>query len=655
MMRRIIATSLRFRFIVIAGAAILMLFGIGQLQAMPVDVFPEFAPPRVEVQTITLGLSAAEVEELVTVPLEQSLAGIENLTTLRSKSVAQLSQIELRFKPGTDLLKARQLVQERITGVTGTLPTWASPPFLMQPLSSTSRVMKIGLSSDTVDLIDMSSISYWTVRARLLGVPGVANVMIFGERLEQYQVQTIPEKLAEYGVSVETVMEATSEALESGILMYTPAHAIGTGGFIDTPNQRLNVVHAPPVVGPDNLAHIKVEGKDGRLVDLAEVARLVRDHQPLHGEAVINDGPGILLIVEKFPWANTLDVTRGVETAMDELRPGLTGIEVDTTIFRPASFIELALANLTSALLIGSLLVFVVLILFLYDWRTALISLVAIPLSLMAATMILFLRETTINTMVLAGLVISVGVVVDDAIIDIENIVRRLRQHRLEGTGVPTARVILESSLEVRSAIVYATLINIVTITPVFLIEGLTGAFFQPLVISYALAVFASLVVALTVTPALAYILLRNAPIEQSRSPITKRLQDAYAGFLSRILRTARPAFVTVGLVSVVGIGAWPQLGQALLPDFKERDFLMHWVTAPGTSHDEETRITVAACVELRQIEGVRNCGSHIGQAFLGDEPYGIEFGENWISVDPAVDYEDTHAAIQSVVDGYPG
>jgi CzcA family heavy metal efflux pump len=450
-------------------------------------------------------------------------------------------------------------------------------------------------------------------------------------------------------------MEATSEALESGILMYTPAHAIGTGGFIDTPNQRLNVVHAPPVVGPENLAHIKVEGKDGKLVDLTEVARLVRDHQPLHGEAVVNDGPGILLIVEKFPWANTLDVTRGVEAAMDELRPGLVGIEVDTTIFRPASFIELALANLTSALLIGSLLVFVVLIVFLYDWRTALISLVAIPLSLMAAAMVLYARETTINTMVLAGFVISVGVVVDDAIIDIENIVRRLREHRLEGSKVPTARIILESSLEVRSAIVYATLIDIVTITPVFFIEGLSGAFFQPLVISYGLAVLASLFVALTVTPALAYILLRNAPIENQRSPIAKRLQLAYSTFLARILRSARPAFVTVGLVSVVGIGLWPQLGQSLLPDFKERDFLMHWVTAPGTSHEEETRITVAACVELRQIEGVRNCGSHIGQAFLGDEPYGIEFGENWISVDPAVDYDDTHAAIQSVVDGYPG
>ncbi len=655
MLRLIIATSLRFRFIIVASAAVLMFFGLGQIRNMPVDVFPEFAPPKVEVQTITLGLSAAEVESLVTVPLEQALAGVEGLDILRSKSVAQLSQIEMIFESGTDLLRARQLVQERINGITGTLPTWASPPFIMQPLSATSRVMKIGLSSDTVDLLDLSSMSYWTIRARLLGVPGVANVMIYGERLEQMQVQVIPEKLAEHGISIATVMESTSEALDEGILMFSEANAFGTGGWIETANQRLNIAHPPPIRGAEDLAHVQVSGRDGNLVNLDEVAELVRGHQPLHGEAVINDGRGIMLIVEKFPWANTLDVTRGVEAAMEDLKPGMAGIDVDTTIFRPASFIEIALANLTSALLIGSLLVFVVLILFLFDWRTALISLVAIPLSLMAAAMVLYLTDVTINTMILAGLVISVGVVVDDAIIDIENIVRRLRQNRVQKTGVSTARIILDASLEVRSAIVYATLIDIVAITPVFFIEGLSGAFFFPLAVAYGLAVLASLVVALTVTPALAYILLRNAPIERHRSPVTQRLQDAYQRLMTRIVGGARPAFATVAAVSVLGVVVWPLLGQSLLPDFKERDFLMHWVTAPATSAEEETRISIDACIELRSIPGVRNCGSHIGQAFLSDEPYGVEFGENWISIDPSVDYDATHAAVQEVVDGYPG
>ncbi|HSL76850.1 MAG TPA: efflux RND transporter permease subunit, partial [Candidatus Limnocylindrales bacterium] len=654
-MRQIIATSLRFRFIVVALAAGLMIFGAAQVRAMPVDVFPEFAPPKVEIQTICIGLSAEEVEQLVTVPIEQSLAGIEGLETIRSKSVIQLSQVVLLFKPGTNELKARQLVAERLAQITPSLPTWAAPPVMLQPLSATSRVMKIGLSSETVDQIDMSMISYWTIRPRLLSVPGVANIAIWGEQIDMLAVQAIPEKMIEKGVALTAIMDAVSETLDDGLLQFNPGNFTGTGGYVDTPNQRFVIRHVPPVVSVDDLAHVTVPGRDGQPVPLTDVVELVRDHQPLIGEAVINDGPGVMLIVEKFPWANTLDVTRGVEEALDQLRPGLPGIVVDHTIFRPASFIELALHNLSNALILGSVLVFVILVIFLFEWRTALISLVAIPLSLMAAAMVLYIRDVTINTMILAGFVISVGVVVDDAIIDVENITRRLRQARLEGSSRSTASIVLDSSLEVRSAIVYATLIDVIAVSPVFFISGLSGSFFQPLVVSYGLAVLASLVVALTVTPALAFILLRNAPIEKQRSPITKRLQDAYASVIARVLRGTRPAFVTVGLVSMVGLGVWPQLGQSLLPDFKERDFLMHWVTAPGTSIGEETRVTIAACNELRQIPGVRNCGSHIGQAFVADEPYGVEFGENWISVDPNVDYDKTHAAVLEVVNGYPG
>jgi Cu/Ag efflux pump CusA len=271
---------------------------------------------------------------------------------------------------------------------------------------------------------------------------------------------------------------------------------------------------------------------------------------------------------------------------------------------------------------------------------------------------VLFLRETTINTMVLAGLVISVGVVVDDAIIDVENIVRRLRQHRL-ATGdrslAATSRIVLSSSLEVRSAIVYATLIDVVAVTPVFFMEGLTGAFFRPLALSYALAVLASMVVALTVTPALSLLLLHRAPLERRQSPLVRWLQRGYAAVLGRVMRSPRPALALVVVVALLGLGVLPALGQSLLPDFKERDFLMHWVTAPGTSHPEEVRITTAASKELRAIPGVRNFGAHIGQALAADEVVGIDFGENWISVDPKVDYDQTLGKIQEVVEGYPG
>jgi CzcA family heavy metal efflux pump len=658
MMRWVVGSSLKFRFLVVAVAAAMVLLGAGQLGQLPVDVFPEFAPPRVEIQTACVGLSASEVEALVTTPIEETLNGLPGLDTLRSKSVEQLSSIELIFERGTDLLEARQVVQERLATVVPTLPTWAAPPIIMQPLSATSRVMKIGLSSDTLSTIDMSMISYWKLRARLLRVPGVANVAIWGERLHMLQVQVDPERLKRHQVSLEDVMEVTADALDAGILRYSDGAVIGTGGFIDTPNQRLGVRHVLPIATPDDLAKVTIEQRGGKALRLGDVADVVVDHQPLIGDAVINGGPGLMLIVEKLPWGNTLEVTRGVEAAIDEMRPGLPGMEIDTTIFRPATFVETAIHNLSRALLLGSLLVILILVLFLYNWRAAVISAVAIPLSLLAAGYVLYLREATINTMILAGLVISVGVVVDDAIIDVENIVRRLRQHRL-ATGdrslAATSQIVLSSSLEVRSAIVYATLIDVVAVTPVFFMEGLTGAFFRPLALSYALAVLASMVVALTVTPALSLLLLHRAPLERRQSPLVRWLQRGYAAVLGRVMRSPRPAMALVVVVVLLGLGVLPALGQSLLPDFKERDFLMHWVTAPGTSHPEEVRITTEASKELRAIPGVRNFGAHIGQALAADEVVGIDFGENWISVDPKVDYDQTLAKVQEVVEGYPG
>lgn len=654
-MRWIVGSSLRLRFIVVAIAAMMMYFGLAQIRDMPVDVFPEFAPPRVEIQTPSLGLSAGEVESLVTVPLEQALQGVENLDEIRSKSVPQLSSIQLIFEPGTDLLESRRLVQERIDAVTSQLPTWASPPFMIQPLSATSRVMKIGLSSTERSLIEMSMISYWTIRERLLRVPGVANVAIWGERLQMLQVQTEPERLAAHDVSMQQVMTATSQALDAGLLQFSTGSLIGTGGFVETPNQRLSIRHVQPITTPAELAQVAVAEKDGRTVRLQDVADVVEDHQPLIGDAVINDGPGLMLIVEKLPWGNTLDITRGVEQAMADLAPGLSGIEVDTTIFRPATFVEMSIENLGLAMLLGFLLVVIIIVAFLFEWRVALISVVTIPLSLMAAVLVLHWRGTTVNTMVLAGLVIALGVIVDDAIIDVENILRRLRQNRREHTGKSTAVVILEASLEVRGPIIYATLIIVASALPVYFLSGLTGAFFKPLALSYTLATLASLVVALTVTPALTLIMLRKSALERRESPLVRWLQGGYQALLARVVNRPRRAYAAVGVVFLAGAATLPLLGQSLLPSFKERDFLMHWVTDPSASHPEETRVTVRASEELRAIPGVRNFGAHIGQALLMDEVVGVNFGENWISVDPEVDYDKTLAAVQEVVDGYPG
>jgi CzcA family heavy metal efflux pump len=652
-MRSIVASSLRFRALVVLLATAMMVFGVSAIQRTPVDVFPEFAPPRVEIQTPTLGLSAAEVEEFVTVPLEQQLNGVPGVDTIRSSSVEQLSSITLILDRDVDYMESRQLIGERLAAVARSLPSWAAPPHMMQPLSSTSRVMKIGLSSDRHSLIELSSIARHKIRQRLLRVDGVANVAIWGQRKVQRQVLLDPERMRRHRISLQQALDTTGNALDAVLLTHSPGAVVGTGGFIDTPNQRLAVRHMLPTLTPRQMANVPVEGDEA--VRLGDVAEIVTGHPPLVGDAVVNDGPGLLLIVEKFPSANTLEVTRGVEEALAALGPGLEGIRVDSTIFRPATFIEMALDNVRTALLIGCALVVLVLVAFLFEWRTAFISLISIPLSLMGAALVLAWRGETINVMILAGLVIAVGVVVDDAIIDIENVWRRLRLRSDAADSPSIGQVILEASLEVRSPIVYATLINVAAIVPVFFMEGLSGAFFEPLALSYGLAVLTSMVVALTVTPALSLILLRRANLERPDAPLVRWLKAMYGSLLARSLGRPLAAYGTVAVLVLGGVAVLPQLGQSLLPNFKERDFLMHWLTKPGTSLPEETRISRLGCRELREIPGVRNCGSHIGQAAFADEVVNVDFGENWISVDPDADYDATVARIQTAVEGYPG
>src|SRR5215475_12777094 len=655
LMRWIVGSSLRFRHIVVALAACLMAAGVLLLPQMRIDVFPEFAPPRVLIQTACVGLSTSDVEQLVTVPLEASMNGIQGLDDMRSKSVPQLSSIELLFKPGTDQLRARQLVQERLAIVSPSLPTWAAPPVMLAPVSATGRAMQIGMTSKNHSLIQMSMTAYWTIRARLLRVPGVANVAIWNERLQLMTVQAEPTKLQAKQVSLENVMEATADAVDSGLLKFSTGAVIGTGGTIETPNQRIGIRNVLPIVTPADLARVPVTSTPSGPVRLGDVAAVAETHQPLIGDAIIDGGPGLLLVVEKLPWANSLQMTAGVERAIRELQPGLPGITFDTKVFQQADFVKLAIANLTQALVLGFILVVVILALFLFEWRVALISLLTIPLSLVATLLVLYWRGATINTMTLAGLVIALGAVVDDAIIDVENITRRLREERLSGGNRPTSVVILRACLEVRSPIVYATFIVVAASIPVFLLTGLTGAFFRPLAVSYTLAIVASMGVALTVTPALSLLLLRNSRIERRKSPLVTWLQRVYTAGLRRIVVRPVAAYLTFALVTVVGIGLYPQLGQSLFPGFAERDFLIHWVAPPGTSTAEMERSTTTISRELLAIPGVRSAGAHIGQALLGEEVAGVNLGEIWISLAPGADYTATLDRIQRVTNGYPG
>jgi CzcA family heavy metal efflux pump len=477
-----------------------------------------------------------------------------------------------------------------------------------------------------------------------MSIPGVANVAIWGQRDRQFQVLVDPDRLRSHSITLDQVVKATTDTV-----------SLSGGGFVDTPNQRIAVRQLNGVRTADDIAEAVVDFRNGAPLRLRDVANIVEDHPAPIGDAVIDDGPGLLLIVEKQPWGNTLDVTRNVEKALKALAPALPGMKVDSTIFRPATFIERALKNLSHAMLVGCVLVIAILAAFLFDWRTALISMTAIPLSLVAAALVLHFAGATMNTMVIAGLVIALGEVVDDAIIDVENILRRLRLNQEAGHPHSAFHVVLSASLEVRSAVVYASLIVILVFVPVLFLDGLSGAFFRPLAISYILAILASLLVALTVTPALSLMLLPTSGHKRMDAPLTRYLKSVYSRilpiFLHRPIQSA--AFLIVMFVATLGVVF--RLGQEYLPSFQETDFLMHWVEKPGTSLDAMRRITAIASKELRSVKGVQNFGSHIGRAEVADEVVGPNFTELWISIDDNVPYKETVAKIQDVVDGYPG
>ena len=454
--------------------------------------------------------------------------------------------------------------------------------------------MQIGITSNTVSPLNLSQLAFFTIRPRLLHVPGVANVAMWGERKKEIQVQADPARMVPQKMSLNALMSAAGNAVDNGLLSFTTGSAIGTGGFIDTPNQRLGIRNPQVDHHASAIGGCPVARRGGRTLTVGDVARVVYDHPPLIGDAVVNGGPGLMLVVEKFPGANTLQVTKGIDRALAALAPGLPGIHIDTHIFRQAAFIHTAIHNLTFAVLLGCILVVFVLIAFLFQWRAAFVSLLAIPLSLAAAAIVLDAEGTTINTMILAGFGVAVGVVVDDAIIDMENIVRRLRAWRARGQPDDAAALLLAASLEVRTAILYATLINIVAVLPVVFVGGLTGAFFRPLAVAYALAVLASMLVALTVTPALAMVLMPSARLRRGRSARDALLQ---AGLRRAPGAGAAPAALGAGhrrRGRVAAVVVIPNLGQELFPTFKEPDLLMHFDSKPGTSLPEMRRMVTA-------------------------------------------------------------
>ena len=645
----IISFAIRFRGIVIALACVLLAYGIYALGRAKYDVFPEFAPPQVAIQTEAAGLTPEQVEILVTRPIESAINGVPGVQTLRSTSIQGLSVVTVFFGPSSDIYRDRQVVAERLAAAAQQLPQGVQPPAMTPLTSSTSRMLVVGLTSATRSLMDLRTAADWTVRLRVLAVPGVANVTVFGGDRRSIQIQVNPDELIRYDLAPNDVLTAARRAT-----------GVRGAGFIDTKNQRIVFQTEGQSLTPDDIARTVLVSRGAASVTLGNVARVVEAPEPPIGGATIQGRPGVILNVAEQYGADTVAVTRKVEAALEELRPALQadGIALHADLFRPANFITTATTNVRDSLVLGAILVIVVLFLFLFDLRTAAISCAAIPLSLLAGTILLERLGATFNTMTLGGLAISIGVVVDDAVIGIENIVRRLRENGRRPQPRPVGRVVLDACLEVRGAVVYATFAVILVVLPIMALSGIAGRLFGPLGLSYALAVLASLLVALTVTPALSMWLLAGRKAPKADPPAVRWARAGYENLLRRIARRPRTLIAAAAMFTIAGCAALPFFGGGFIPELKEGHFVVHLSAVPGTSIDESLRLGAHAADVLRQLPAVRSVAQRAGRAEESEDTWGTHYSEFEVDLKPGLsgdEAEEAQADIRRAFAGFVG
>jgi len=652
----LIRFAIRFRGVVVALTLVLLGYGVISVLGAKYDVFPEFAPPQVGIQTEAPGLTPEQIEILVTQPIENAINGVSGVQTLRSSSIQGLSVITVMFDPASDIYRDRQVVAERLAVASQQLPAGTHPPTMTPLTSSTSTVLVVGLTSDKRSLMDLRTIADWILRPRLLAVWGITKVSVFGGETRSIQVQVHPDELIRYNLGLNDVLAAARKAT-----------GIRGAGFVDTPNQRIVVQSEGQSLKPDDIARTVLVSEGPLSLRLGNVADVVDAPEPPIGGAAIMGRPGVILVVSAQYGANTIEVTRLVEDALTELRPGLEsdGVTLHADLFRPADFIETATTNVRDSLVLGGILVVVVLFLFLFDLRTAAISCTAIPLSLLTAVVVLTAFGVTLNTMTLGGLAIAVGEVVDDAVIDVENIVRRLRQNWQNPNPRSTARVVLDASLEVRGAVVYASFAVILVFVPVLTLPGIAGRLFAPLGIAYTLAILASLLVALTVTPALCMVLFgRRAaagqgPVVQARDPpVVRWIRGRYERLLRGIVARPKTAIAAAAVFTLVGSAALPLFGAAFLPDLKEGHFTLHMSAVPGTSIAESQRLGALVTQALTELPVVRSVAQRIGRAEKAEDTWGTHYSEFEVDLKPGLsgdETEEAQAEIRKAVIPVPG
>jgi CzcA family heavy metal efflux pump len=648
MVRTIVTLCVRHFGAVTALTLFALLLGCWSALQSPLDVFPEFVPSQVDIQTEARGFAPQQVEELVTKQVENAVNGAAGLATLRSESIPGLSVVTITFADNIDVHLARQGISERLSELGSSLPAGVGTPKLSPLVSSTMDLLKIGLLSDKVDAYELRDTADWIIKPRLLAVPGVAHVIVFGGKSRQIQILPNMQKLASFGITLSDVSTAVQAALP-----------LRGAGFIDVPAQRILLRSPTPAPDIGTIGKAVVVVRNDTPILLRDIAEVKVAPALRSGDSLVMGKPGVMMSLASQYGANTLTATLAVEKALANLEPALKarGISLYAGLHRPANFIERALRNLKESLVIAAVLILTVLYLFLRDFRAALIAFTAIPLSLLAAVAVLDHMGLTLNTMTLGGFAVALGVLVDDAIIGIENILRRLRENRLLAAPKPRLEVVLEASLEVRGPVIYATAVVIAVFLPELFTSSIQGRFVGPLALAFIFAVVASLLVAMTSTPALCALFLHRHDARPEAAWL-RRLKIWQSAAVHGVGSQFKVIVAILAVMVAAALAALPFLGGTFMPDFREGHFVMQVSSSiTGTSLDEMLEVGRRISADVLALPYVQSIEQQVGRAERGEDTWGPHRSEFHVELkaDATVDQNAAQEELRGVLEKYPG
>ena len=645
-MNSLLKWSIAQRWIVVIASILITIWGIFVVMRMPLDVIPSFAPPQVQVQTEAPGLAPEEVESLVTLPIETAINGTPGVNSVRSSSAVGLSVVNVVFDWSTDIYRARQLVTERVQQVQGKLPAGVNQPELTPINSPLGDVIRYAFTADTTDMMELKRIVNWQVRNRLLAIPGVSQIVLHGGDDRQYQVLVDPAKLQAFDVTLEQVEQAAGQS-----------NTNAPGGFVITPDQELLARGVGRITSLEDLQRSVITQRDGVPVRLSDVAEIQYGAELKRGDGMLSGKPAIIMTVRKQPLADTVKVTHAIEAAMEELKAGFPKDVQTKVTFLQAEFIEASVKNVEEALRDGAIIVAVIMILFLMNWRTAVISLSAMPLSILMGLMLLNGIGEGLNTMTLGGLVVAIGSVVDDAIVGMENVYRRLRENQLEGNPVPPLQIVFSASLEVRVSVLFSTVIIAVVFAPVFALSGVEGRIFTPMGLTYLLSIFASTLVAVTLTPALCALLLVNSRLPDTETRVARFFKNLYHPILGFSLTNPKKVVLASFAAFIASLIVLSGLGRTFLPEFQERSLVVAMNLFPGVSLQTTNRVGAAIANSLKDDPRFEVVAMRAGRASGDIETGGVNFAEVDIelSKEAAREIEQSGETIRAAASRYPG